>query len=412
MKIKSNFSTYIITAKNHKDYLNFIQNYKNNPQVKIEQKIPLTNTFIAKVHAQFISKAAENYSLFKNEKIQEIPDSYLKPLPSSTFKLDAVKDILGVNKIHQLGFTGKGIGIAFLDSGIYPHLDFGNRIVCFKDFINQKKIPYDDRGHGTHIAGDAAGGGLISQGKFKGMAPEADLISLKVLNKKGKGYTSNIIKAINWVIKHRKEYNIKVLNISFGFPVKISYKDDPIIKILAEAEKLGITIVAAAGNDGPEEKSIGSPANAPFILTVGALDDHDSIQKTDDSIYKFSSIGPTLIDNIPKPDLIAPGVRITGTNAIDSFLDKTKPALSHKGKYYLTLTGTSFASPITAGITALLIQANPNLKPKDIREILMKTAKALPNFSQNAQGKGVIDPASALNEALKLKLKNTLSLQI
>ncbi|OYD08892.1 S8 family peptidase [Paludifilum halophilum] len=288
------------------------------------------------------------------------------------------------------GNEGEGANIAVIDTGIHPHSDLTrpqNRIIAFKDFVKGKKSPYDDNGHGTHCAGDAAGNGFSSQGKYRGPASKASLIGVKVLGKTGSGNLSDVISGIQWCIDHKDEYNIRVLSISLGSQSHTSYRDDPIAQIVGQAWKQGIVVVAAAGNDGPDAGTISSPGIHPRIITVGATDDRKTPDLSDDRIASFSSRGPTT-DGVIKPDIVAPGSQVTSLRAPGSYIDKMSYE-SRVDQHYSVMSGTSMATPIVAGIAAILLTEHPEWTPDQVKRNLMKTAADMGLDSQ-AQGSGQV----------------------
>ena len=169
---------------------------------------------------------------------------------------------------------GSKMAAVILDTGIFPHIDFGNRIKEFVDLVNGRVSLYDDNSHGTHVAGILAGSGRASAGKFKGIAPEADIIMIKVLDHMGNGETTSVIKGFEWIKKNRDKYNIKVVNISVGTLPKAGNNEKSILlNGVDELWDLGINVVAAAGNAGPEPGTITTPGISKKIITVGASDD-------------------------------------------------------------------------------------------------------------------------------------------
>lgn len=292
---------------------------------------------------------------------------------------------------------GEGVTIAVVDTGIAPHPDLTmptNRIIAFKDFIDGQTQPYDDNGHGTHVAGCAAGNGYALNGKYMGTAPKARLVGVKVLDKFGAGNLSNVIAGIKWCIDHRDQYNIRIISLSLGSPPSGSYRDDPVCRVVEEAWNHGITVVAAAGNSGPESGTISSPGNHPRIITVGASDDHETVDPGNDTIASFSSRGPTM-DGVVKPDLIAPGVEITSLRVRGSYLDKIS-ADNRVNSQYLTLSGTSMSTPLVSGIAALILSEHPELTPDQVKQKLLDTARDL-GFSSNEQGHGLVDASRAVS---------------
>lgn len=267
--------------------------------------------------------------------------------------------------------------IAYIDTGIFPHLDFtvkDNRIIHFVDLINGFKQPYDDNGHGTFIAGAGSGSGLSSNGKYAGIAPNSKIISIKALNQSGEAGALKILEAMQWIYDNNSKYNIRVVCMSFGSePLGIN---DPIMRGAEVLWGKGIVVVAAAGNSGPEYETIKSPGISPKIITVGGLDDHRSSSQKFDlkdfTVANFSSRGPAL--RRYKPDLIAPAVDITSCSNV-------------VGKVYSTLSGTSVATPMIAGMCSLLIDAQSNLTPDAIKRKLISTCTAI-TYNKNIEGAG------------------------
>ncbi|MFC7391781.1 S8 family peptidase [Scopulibacillus cellulosilyticus] len=297
-------------------------------------------------------------------------------------------------KKNNTTLTGKGINIAIVDTGIYPHKDLEGRIIHFKDFVGNKTKPYDDNGHGTHCAGDAAGNGALSEGKYAGSAPEANLIGVKVLNKMGSGSLSTIIDGVQWCIDYNEddnhEHKIDIISMSLGgSPEKMNSEDsDPMVSIVEKAWDSGIVVCVAAGNEGPDPKTISSPGLSNKVITVGAMDDKNTNNTNDDIIAKFSSRGPTIY-GVEKPDIVAPGVNIISLRSPSSFLDKTQKS-SRVDENYLSLSGTSMATPICAGAVALLLESQKDLTPDQVKEMLIKGAKKLGD-DPNVYGAGYVD---------------------
>lgn len=351
--------------------------------VQVGHKIDLINGFSTKVNLKTIKE------LVKNEAVAKIwLDREIRAL------LDIASPVVNAPQVWNSKFKGKGVGIAILDTGIHPHADLThptNRIIRFKDFINYRSQPYDDNGHGTHCAGDAAGNGSKSGRKYRGPAPEANIIGVKVLNGKGSGSVSTLLAGIEWCVKNKDKYGIKIISMSLGVPASSSYQSDPLCRAVKKAWKKGLVVCAAAGNEGPVGKTINSPGLTPDIITVGALDDKKTVPLRDDSIAYFSSRGPT-IDGLTKPDVVAPGANIISLRAPGSELDSRK---SRVGNWYTTMSGTSMATPICAGVTALILQRNPGLTPGAVKNILMSTCRTV-SLDPNAQGAGLVDAAAAV----------------
>jgi serine protease AprX len=323
----------------------------------------------------------------------------------------------------QYGFTGAGVGVAVIDSGIaswhddltrggasgtFPYGD--QRVAKFVDLVNGRTQPYDDNGHGTHVAGIIAGNGHDSNGDKAGIAPRASIVSLKVLDGNGLGTISNIIAALDWVAANHQTYNIKVVNLSVGARIRESYWTDPLTLAAKALVDRGIVVVGASGNFGKnalgqlQYGAITAPSNAPWVLTVGASSTQGTMTRSDDVMAGFSSNGPTAIDFSAKPDLVAPGMGTVSLLAEGSLFSLTKLTslvgglLSDGRKPYLTLSGTSMAAPVVSGTVALMFQANPSLTPNMVKAILQYTAQD-EGYSALRQGAGFLNTWGAVRLA-------------
>jgi serine protease AprX len=327
---------------------------------------------------------------------------------SATVGATAVRD--------RLGYNGDGVGVAIIDSGIVAwHDDLTNRsnaesqrVVQFIDFVNGRTVPYDDYGHGTHVAGIASGNGFDSSGRRSGIAPGTRLVVLKVLDGSGSGRISDIIAAIDYVVSHKAQFNIRVVNLSVAANVSESFNTDLLAQATRRAVQAGIVVVAAAGNAGRSSNgraqygAIGAPGNAPWVLTVGASSHMGTIDRADDTMAKFSSRGPTRFDYAAKPDLVAPGVGIESLSAPGSTLySNYSPYLlpgtaSTSYPPYLSLSGTSMSTPVVAGTVALMLQANPSLTPNAVKAILQYTAQVSTAYDPLTEGTGFLNAAGAI----------------
>lgn len=282
------------------------------------------------------------------------------------------------------------IGVAVIDTGIYRHRDFGDRIVAFADFVNHKIKPYDDSGHGTHVSGIIAGSGVASNGKYRGIARNSNIIAVKVLDKNGNGKVENVIEGLLWVADNKEKYNIRVVNISFGTTREVNLNEDS--RLIKAVEKLwddGIVVVAAAGNSGPDENSVTSPGISKKIITVGAYDDYSYMitHRTRDSgrggysrggsgIVYYSGRGPTSCC-IVKPEIV-----VAGSDMI---------ACTNRKDAYSVKSGTSMATPIVSGAIARYMQQyNQNISPKHVKIRLKKYCRRI-DIPYNQQGWGVLD---------------------
>src|SRR5688572_13987106 len=224
---------------------------------------------------------------------------------------------------------GDGIGVAIVDSGIEAGDDFHDRIVAFHDFTEggRAEPPSDDYGHGTHVAGLIAGDGTQSNRRYRGVAHKARLIGLKVLDRNGAGYTSDVISAIEFATANKEQLGIDVINISLGHPILEPSASDALVQAVEAAARAGIIVVAAAGNYGvsletgqPGYAGILSPGNAPSAITVGSVRTFDTDRRSDDRVAEYSSRGPAWYDGVAKPDLVAPGQGLVSVAAKSSTL--------------------------------------------------------------------------------------------
>ncbi|MGN9166108.1 S8 family peptidase [Tissierellaceae bacterium HCP3S3_D8] len=295
---------------------------------------------------------------------------------------------------HDKGYEGEGITVAIIDTGVAPHYDLtrpSNRIVGFKDLVNNKNIPYDDNGHGTHVAGIIAGNGSSSKGRYVGIAPKANILAIKALDENGGGASSNIVEAISYIIETKDKYNTKVINLSIGTPANNVCEKDPLCRAVEKAVQAGLIVVVAAGNSGPERGTILSPGTSKNAITVGAVDDKRTIDTSDDTIAPFSSRGPTN-EGYPKPDIVAPGVNINSLS-------------NNKLDGYSALSGTSMATPVVSGAVALLFNKYENIKPHEVKQKLLKSCIDL-NDSIEMQGAGLLNLKLLFEEDKKAKVNN------
>ena len=323
--------------------------------------------------------------------------------------------VVGATTVRQeLGVDGSGVGIAIIDSGVFAsHDDLStpNRVEQFVDFVNNQTDAYDDYGHGTHVAGIIAGNGFDSSGARSGIAPGSNLIVLKALNSDGSGHISDVIAAIDYAVRNKDVFNIRVINMSIAAGVFESYYSDPLTLAALSAVNSGIVVVAAAGNNGRSADGRGqyggitSPGNAPWVLTVGASSHMGTIDRSDDTMTFFSSRGPTAVDVSAKPDLVAPGLGTESLSNPNSALYSTMAAYLLAGTAptsylpYLSLSGTSMSTPVVAGTVALMLQANPSLTPNEVKAILQYTAQTYPAWDPLTEGAGFLNAQGAVELA-------------
>lgn len=339
-----------------------------------------------------------------------------------TSSMDITNLSIGLGKVDPPangGPDGAGVTVAILDTGVSTNTDLAaSRIVGWKDLVNNRPTPYDDAGHGTFVAGLIAGDGtaslpLDSGGyatmQFRGVAPDANIVGIKVLDDEGSGLASTVISGIDWAIHHKNEYGIRVLNISIGAEPVGPVSMDPIAQAVEAAWRSGIVVVCAAGNEGDSGMGgVLSPGNDPYVLTVGAADTQQTADTSDDTVAYYSSWGPTLFDETAKPDVVAPGNRVVSLRVPGSYIDTNFPAnLIPVSSYaptapagtvtnYLMLSGTSASTPVVSGAVALMLQKDPSLTPGDVKLRLMQTADPLAGASPYQEGAGEIDVSKAL----------------
>jgi serine protease AprX len=269
-----------------------------------------------------------------------------------------LRETLGLTDASPLG---TGVVVAVIDSGISPLTDFKGRIAGFVDCTRQtctSTDPFDEYGHGTHVAG------LIA-GTISGVAPGATLIGLKVLDEEGSGRTSDVIKALQWVRTNRQRYNIQVANLSLGHPIYEKAETDPLVSAVQETIRAGVKVVVAAGNFGinhetgqPGYAGITSPGNSPNAITIGSLCTYNTVQRGDDRVVPYSSRGPTWYDGFLKPDVVAPGDALMSTMPVGSTLMNKLVNSGGDSNKYARLSGTSMATAVATGVVATVLEAN------------------------------------------------------
>ena len=304
------------------------------------------------------------------------------------YAMDAHTDsATGASVARTNGWTGTGIGVAVIDSGVSSAPDLSTRIVYSQSFVPQKAD--EVYGHGTHVAGIIVGTGKDSKRDYLGIAPDANIVNLRVLDDNGSGTDSAVIAAIDRAIALKQQYNIRVMNLSLGRQVKESYILDPLCQAVERAWKAGIVVVVAAGNLGRRTDlgtdgyaTIHSPGNDPYVITVGAMKTMGTLGVGDDQIASYSSKGPTIRDRIVKPDLVAPGNRIISVSTKGTSLLEKSFSRNKVGTAYFNMSGTSMATPVVSGAAVLLLQKTPTLTPNQVKARLMKSArKQFPSVS-------------------------------
>ena len=302
--------------------------------------------------------------------------------------MDRVKKLIHAEEEEVFPYTGSGVTVAILDTGIAMHPDFADRVIGFRDFVGTSRMPYDDCGHGTHVAGCLCGNGACSGGLYAGVAPGCRILSGKVLDDKGDGTISNMAAGIEWVLDSRELYQIKILNIS----VSMGETDHVrmmqyLVSCLEKVWDAGIFVVVAAGNKGPAAGSISPLGASRKVVTVGCHDGN-SFHGRQNSCESYSGRGPTCAE-LKKPDIVAPGTDIMSCSA--GFRQTVRGCRDA----YIVKNGTSMSTPLVAGAAALCLQKYPEYSNEQLKRRILRSASDL-GESWSKQGWGMLNVARSL----------------
>jgi serine protease AprX len=360
----------------------------------VTHELPILGGFSATVPGSALADVAESSSVGLVWGDGEIamsssPTSLYNRLAPNT----AWRQSIRLNQVDGV-YDGEGVAVALLDTGVTESDDLGDRLLARVD-LTPDHDGFDRYGHGTHMSGIIAGTGAASDGQWTGVAPGADLVSVKVAGPDGSTDVSTVIAGLQWVVANRTTYNIRVLNLAFGTDSDQSYGIDPLDYAVEQAWFSGILVVASAGNRGPGGNTINKPGDDPFVLTVGAADNHGTPDRSSTTVAAFSSWGSP--GGFSKPDIIAPGITVVSLRDPGSTIDTLYPD-ARIGDSYFKGTGTSQAAAIVSGVAALMFQANPGLTPDLAKGVLVKTAYRNGNYGHGA-GAGLVDVGSALQAA-------------
>lgn len=392
----------------------------------IEAEHPSLDGLTATIHAEDLAALEANSSVLAVSVDADVtsfgagtkPD-WLRDSGAASANLNILRASLGLDETL---LSGLGVNIAIVDSGLAPNRDISGKIAGFWDFTKGgiPTAPYDDYGHGTHLAGLIASSGIESNREYSGVAPGARLYGLKVLDKMGRGRSSDVVRALEWIAANKRSslpgaVKIDIVNLSLGHAIYEPAETDPLVRAVENLVRSGVIVVVAAGNRGQEEDGssgyagITSPGNAPSAITVGAVDTKNTSTRSDDRVAYFSSLGPTWFDGFAKPEVVAPGVALVSDVAADGELYLIYPQLQMKGKYrnFARLSGTSLAAATTTGVAALALEASRwanfgrGLKPNGVKAVLQYTAT--PVFAADgqpyeplAQGAGQVNGQGAI----------------
>ena len=291
--------------------------------------------------------------------------------PTDNFYLDT----LGVRQLWNMGLTGAGISVAIVDSGISTDMDWNTNPKTYT-FATNSKSATDIYGHGTHVAGIVAGNGRDSNGKYKGIAPGVNLIAIKIADGDGMAYESDVVAGLQWVYQNKAAYNIRVVNLSLNTTTEQSYHVSPLDAACEILWFNGVVVVVSSGNKGASgnyNTANASPANDPFLLSVGAVDEKGSLSTNDDTFASYTSYGTTQ-DGYFSPNIMAPGSNIYSVLSKDSpWVSQYPDRVTPDGQYF-RISGTSMAAPMVTGTVALLLQDEPNLTPDQVKYRLLNSS--------------------------------------
>ena len=371
----------------------------------ITRPLPIVNGFAAAVPARALATVAAlpGVRVISLDRRVLVAEGGGNGTPNSVYP-----KVVRSDDVNATGNKGQGITVAVIDTGVASVPDLSGRIVAVqneglfggtspcKNFSGEPDCA-DSYGHGTFVSGIIAGNGASSGGKWKGVAPQAKVLSVKIAGESGASDVSTLLAAIQWVVSYKSTYNIKVLNLSLGTNSTQTYRSDPMNYAVEKAWDAGIVVVVSASNLGPEPGTISKPGDDPWVITVGATDDNGTPGLGDDAVPSFSGRGPTGADGLAKPDVVAPGAHVISLRAPGSAVDQQFP--NYVDGSYRKASGTSFSTGMVTGTAALMLQANPSWSPNRVKYALTSTAR--PNASSNPMlvGAGLIDAYSAAYNA-------------
>ncbi|HKY50954.1 MAG TPA: S8 family serine peptidase [Candidatus Limnocylindria bacterium] len=303
------------------------------------------------------------------------------------------KDSVGIDAIFASAAwplsTGAGVVVAVMDSGIGAHPDLPDgKVVARANFAGTAGVGLDPAGHGTHLAGIIAAKGTT----FRGVAPDARLVDIRVLDQNGHGTLHDVVEGFDWLLENRRALGIRVLNLSLGTTQRYSYHEDLLSALAESAWFAGIAVVAAAGNDGPSGGTVATPGSDPFVITAGSFDDQGTPALQDDRESAFSSRGPT-IDGYAKPDVLAPGRRVVSLRAMGSQLELSRPervvgshgnATKGNTNLYIRMSGTSVSSAMVSGVAALVLSVHPDYTPTKTKGAIVASGRSLTDSPRRA----------------------------
>ena len=321
--------------------------------------------------------------------LTELPTSSSRP-PAAVFP-----QTTRANDLIARGYNGAGVTVAVIDTGVARLPDLYGRVVGGIDLSGEGNPYRDSYGHGTFVAGLIAGNGYSSGGAYKGEAPGARVVPVKVAGASGATDMATVISAIDWVLAYKLLYNIRVVNLSLGVHTGMSTAVNPLTRAVETAWRSGLVVVTSAGNDGPHNGTISSPGDSPLVITAGASDDNGTALGADDTMTSFSGVGPTAVDGWYKPDLVTSGRSVVSLRVAGSTIDAANPS-ARIGSANFVGSGTSFSAAVTSGAAALLLDARSGLSPDNVKGRLIGTAATGPVGNPFVDGGGSLDAYAAV----------------
>lgn len=353
----------------------------------VKHKLPMINSYVIEVEEENLANLQNEQGILSFEL-----DTHI------TAQMNRASEIIELPWAHERNILGQNVGVAIVDTGICLHTDFteqGNRVTAFYDLIHGKTEPYDDNGHGSHVAGIVGGNGTLSKGRYIGVAPKCNLIGVKVLDNKGDGNISDVLVGLQWLIDNKAKYNIRIVNISVGTSTKNKADENSLLVRGVDALwDAGIVVVVAAGNNGPGPMSISTPGISRKVITVGSSDDRITVELFGSKRTDYSGRGPT-VSCIKKPDIVAPGSNIVSCGTMKNYqrfrynLQNNQKG-DHLSLMYTAKSGTSMATPLVSGAIALLLSKYPNMTNKEVKLKLRESAVDL-GYPWSKQGWGLLN---------------------
>jgi serine protease AprX len=370
---------------------------------QVTNELPIIGGFAARLPGSALGRIAASPAVSAVWSDRKVRVSSITEVLNRRAANTAWQQTIKLGEARTAGYDGSGITVALLDTGVRSLPDLDGRIVAMADFTpDHDGIDYF--GHGTHMAGIIAGDGTMSQGRWMGVAPKVKLVSVKVAGADGSTDVSVVIAGLQWVYTHRAQYNIKVLNLSFGTDSNQTYLTDPLDYAVEQLWLSGVFVSTAAGNRGPTGRTVNKPGDDPFVETVGSADLKNTAVTSDDALASFSSRGPTQ-DGVLKPEIVAPGVTMVSLRAEGSSIDMAYPS-ARVGNAYFKGTGTSQSAAVVSGLAALMFQANPALTPDVAKATLIRTATRTKSGLYGA-GTGLVNAKGAVDKSASRAFMNS-----